>query len=47
MNQVRRSKSFLKAYMSHEQKILHKFGGGNVLDGGSSSGTDSAPSDID
>ena len=47
MEQVRRSKSFLRNYMSHEQKILHKFDCSNVIDASSSSGTESGPSDVD
>jgi hypothetical protein len=47
MNQARRSKNFLKNYLTHEQKILQKFDCTNLINGSSSSGTDDKPSDID
>jgi hypothetical protein len=49
MEQIRRSKSFLSNYMSHEQKILHKFDCSNVIDASSATGSESesGPSDVD
>jgi hypothetical protein len=47
MNQARRSKNFLKNYLTHEQKILQKFDCANLINASSSSGTDDKPSDID
>ena len=47
MNQARRSKSFLKNYLTHEQKILQKFNCTNLINASSSSETDNKPSDID
>jgi hypothetical protein len=47
MNQARRSKNFLKNYLTQEQKILQKFDSINLINASSSSGTDEIPSDID
>jgi hypothetical protein len=47
MNQARRTKNFLKNYLTHEQKILLKFACGNLINASSSSGTTDNPSDID
>jgi hypothetical protein len=49
MDQVRKSKSFLRNHLSHEQRILQKFDCRNVIDASSSSGADSGerPSDVD
>ena len=40
MEQVRRSKNFLKSYLTREQKILMKYDHSNIIDGENEEDTD-------